>query len=178
MVQRPDVVVRRAEPEDAPALHASMSAPSVYRGLMQLPFPSVRVWRQRLEEPPEGFRVLVACHGDAHGEVVGHLGLGVSTQARMGHVATLGMAVREEWQGRGVGTVLMDAAVDLADNWLQVTRIELEVYVDNEPARALYRKFDFVAEGTKRSAVFRDGVYVDTYLMARLHPRLAAERDD
>lgn len=176
MGQRPDVVVRRSETDDAPALHAIMQDPAVYSGLMQLPFPSLQEWRARLDDPPEGFRSLVACHGDQHGEVVGQLGLVTMSRPRQSHVASLGMAVRREWHGRGVGTVLMEAATDLADNWLQVTRIELEVYVDNAPALALYDKFGFVVEGTKRAAVFRDGDYVDTHLMARLHPRLADER--
>jgi len=30
-----------------------------------------------------------------------------------------------------VGTALMGAALDLADNWLNLGRIELRVYVDN-----------------------------------------------
>src|SRR3712207_8890917 len=50
-----------------------------------------------------------------------------------------------------------------ADNWLNVLRLELDVYVDNEPAVALYRKFDFEIEGTHRQAAFREGRYVDTY---------------
>ncbi len=175
MGQRPDVVVRRAEPDDAAAVHAMMSSPAVYPGLMQVPFPSVATWRDRLEDPPEGFRILVACHGDLHGEVVGHLGLGTSTRARMRHVGSLGMAVRDTWQGRGVGTVLVEAAVALADDWLQLTRLELEVFTDNTAALALYRAFGFEVEGTKRGAVFRDGDWCDTHLMARLHPRLVAE---
>jgi L-phenylalanine/L-methionine N-acetyltransferase len=49
----------------------------------------------------------------------------------MRHVGSIGMAVRDDWQGKGVGTALMEAALDLADNWLNLTRIELRVYVDN-----------------------------------------------
>jgi putative acetyltransferase len=78
------------------------------------------------------------------------------------------MAVRDDWQGKGVGSALMQAAVDLADRWLNLTRLELEVYTDNEPAIRLYKKFGFVVEGTQARFAFRDGQYVDTYSMARL----------
>jgi L-phenylalanine/L-methionine N-acetyltransferase len=37
----------------------------------------------------------------------------------------------------------MQAAVDLADKWLNLTRLELEVYTDNAPAIRLYKKFGF-----------------------------------
>ena len=44
------------------------------------------------------------------------------------------MMVRDDWQGKGIGTQLMQAAVDLADKWLNLSRLELGVYPDNEPA--------------------------------------------
>ena len=80
------------------------------------------------------------------------------------------MAVRDDWQGKGVGTALMEAALDLADNWLNLMRIELHVYVDNAGGIALYEKFGFEVEGTHRRFAFRDGEYVDAYSMARLKP--------
>ena len=80
------------------------------------------------------------------------------------------MAVRDDRQGRGVGTALMTAAIELADRWLNLQRLELSVYTDNLAAMALYRKFGFSIEGTCRAYAFRDGEYVDAYMMARLHP--------
>ncbi len=58
--------------------------------------------------------------------------------------------------------------VDLADNWLGLTRLDLRVYVDNVPAITLYRKFGFEIEGTHQRFAFRDGEYVDAHVMARL----------
>ena len=78
------------------------------------------------------------------------------------------MAVHDDWQGRGVGSALMAALVDLAENWIDVQRIELTVYADNAAAVHLYKKFGFEVEGTLRSYAFRHGVYVDAYYMARL----------
>ena len=78
------------------------------------------------------------------------------------------MMVRDDWQGKGVGTALVRAMIDLADRWLNLTRIELTVFTDNEPAVALYRKFGFQIEGTHRKFAFRDGEFVDAYAMARV----------
>jgi putative acetyltransferase len=62
----------------------------------------------------------------------------------------------------------MQATIELAEKWLNLTRIQLEVYTDNEPAIRLYQKFGFEIEGTLRNFAFRDGQYVDVYAMARL----------
>ena len=158
--------IRRAEPSDAEALHRVYSAPGVIRGTLQLPYPSVEIWRKRIGETPEGSFNLVACAGD---EVIGQLGLHTFPHVpRRRHVGQIGMGVRDDWQGKGAGSALMQAMIELADKWLNLSRIELEVYTDNEPAIRLYQKFDFVIEGTQRRFAFRDGEFVDVLAMARL----------
>jgi putative acetyltransferase len=78
------------------------------------------------------------------------------------------MSVHDDFQGQGVGTELMAAMVDFAENWLNIRRIELQVYTDNEPGIALYKKFGFEVEGAHRNYSFREGQHVDSYTMARL----------
>ena len=163
-----DITVRHSEPDDYRALHRIFSGPRAIAGTLQMPFPRAGMWRERLAETSEDLHSLVACVG---GEVVGSLSLHTSpTRWRMRHVGSIGMAVRDDWQGKGVGTALMEAALDLADNWLNLTRIELRVYTDNAAAIALYEKFGFEVEGTHRRLAFRNGEYVDAYSMARLKP--------
>ncbi len=161
-----DITIRHAEPSDAEALHRLFGARSVMADTLQLPFPKLSLWRERLQNPPEGLYQLVAC---VEGEVVGELTLNTTpARPRMGHIGSIGIAVRDDWQGKGVGTELMRAAIDLAENWLNLTRIELEVFTDNKPGIALYEKFGFEREGTHRRYAFRSGGYVDAYSMARL----------
>jgi putative acetyltransferase len=163
----PSIIVRHAEPEDAEALHRIYTAPRVAAATLQLPLQSLAARRSRATEVREGFYSLVAC---VEGEVVGSLGLEAISRPRRRHVGQLGMGVRDDWQGQGVGTALLRAAVELADNWLNLTRLELTVYTDNVAAIALYQKFGFVLEGTHRAYAFRDGGYVDAAAMARLRP--------
>ena len=69
---------------------------------------------------------------------------------------------------RGVGTALLAAAIDLADRWLQLRRLELQVYADNAAGIALYTRQGFVEEGRHRDYAFRDGSFVDALSMARI----------
>jgi L-phenylalanine/L-methionine N-acetyltransferase len=158
--------IRRAEPADYQAVFKIFSGAQAISGTLQLPFPSAEVWRKRLAEPPEGMFSLLAC---VENEAVGQLGLHTfPNNPRRRHVGQIGMAVRDDWQGRGAGTALMQAAVELADGWLNLSRLELEVFIDNEAAIRLYKKFGFAVEGTLVRFAYRDGQYVDTYFMARL----------
>lgn len=163
--KKPVWAVRRAEPDDAAGLRALYAESDVYGNTLQTPLPSVEQWRKNLNE--WAGNTLVA---EAGGQIVGHCGLHGNTRPRNQHVAFIGLSVLPSWQRRGVGTSLMKAMLDLADNWLGILRVELQVYTDNHRAIALYQKFGFEIEGTLRSNVLRQGQYVDSYIMARLHP--------
>ena len=102
--------------------------------------------------------------------LIGTGSLTVHPSPRMRHGATLGILVHTGYQNQGVGTALMKAVLDLADNWLMLVRVELEVFADNARAIHLYEKFGFEKEGLMRMSVVRDGQYQDNYKMARLRP--------
>ena len=161
------VSIRRAEPRDAEPLARVFAGPHAYSGTLQLPYPSVEAWRRRVSEQSDSVHSLVAVF---EGEVIGELGLVVSNRPRRRHVGEIGMAVRDDRRGFGAGTALMRAALELADGWIGLTRIELQAYTDNEDAISLYERFGFVVEGTHRSYALRDGRYVDAYSMARIVP--------
>ena len=163
----PAITIRRAEPADYEAVQAIFSAPKAQAGTLQLPFPSLDLWRQRLQVVDPNAHVLLACVGV---EVVGQLGLYAASHPRRRHVGDIGMGVRDDWQGRGVGTALLGAAIELADRWLQLRRLELQVYADNTAGIALYARHGFIEEGRHRDFAFRDGAFVDALSLARLRP--------
>ncbi len=166
------ITLRRATVADAEGFAAMLSNPEVFPWLLQMPFGSAEHWRARLTEnavPGKPDVLLVAVADD--GAVVGGAGLHpVGASPRRRHAMMLGMQVQPAWQRQGVGSRLMEALVDYADNWLALLRLELEVYTDNHKAQALYRRFGFVEEGVHRCHAMRDGVYVDSLSMARLNP--------
>ena len=158
------ITIRGCEAEDWEDVAAIRDSGNVIYNTLQLPYTTREFTREWLENLPENQRLLAAVVKD---RVVGQLGLHLES-GRRAHVARLGMMVHADYQGRGVGSALMEAGVDLAENWLNISRIELECYTDNVAARALYEKFGFALEGTLHDYAFRAGHYVDAYLMARV----------
>ena len=163
------LTIRRVQPDDYEAVCGNFEHEESYAGTLQTPYPSKEAWRKRLAELPEGDIMLVAC---ADGRIVANAGLHATGKSpRRAHAMHLGMTVHKDFQGQGVGTALMHALVDLADNWLNVFRLELTVFADNERAIALYRKFGFEMEGTHKAYALRGGKYVDSHSMGRVRPK-------
>lgn len=168
----PSPTIRRATVRDAAAYARIMGDPAVLGSLMQLPYTNEDVWRARLTEMDAPGRQDLMLVAERDGTVLGTAGLHpVGPALRRRHAMMLGISVAPEAQGQGVGTALMQALVDYADRWAQVLRLELQVYADNHHAQALYRKFGFVVEGRHPAYALRDGEYVESWSMARLHPR-------
>ncbi len=160
-----NIEIRSAEPDDYGALQQLHAQPKVIHGTMQLPFPSQEMWRKRCAERPENMRAIVAC---TQGSIVGCATISIPVAVRRRHVGELGLAVHDAWERRGIGTKLLGSLLELADRWLNLTRIELTVFTDNSQAIALYEKHGFVREGKLERYAFRDGGYADVYAMARL----------
>jgi putative acetyltransferase len=160
------ITIRRAEPGDYAEVCRTFDDESAYSGTLQLPYPSAELWRKRLAEPKPNEFLLLAL---VDGKVAGNAGLHVAQASpRRAHAMHVGMAVRSEHQGRGVGNALMVALLEIADKWMFVTRLELTVFTDNERAIALYRKHGFEVEGTHRHYALRAGAWADVHSMARI----------
>lgn len=158
------LIVRGIESADWEDVAEILACDSVVANTLQLPYLSRDFVRERLENLADDRHMLAA---EVEERVIGVLGLHFGTE-RQSHAVSLGMMVHEEYQGRGVGTALMQAAIDLCERWHNVRRIALEVFPDNAAGIALYKNFGFEIEGTVRDFAFRAGEYVDSYVMARV----------
>lgn len=91
------------------------------------------------------------------GRVLGNVNARRHDLRRLSHSARLGLGVRPDAQGLGVGRALMLALIEWA-RWTQasatgddpgVLRLELSVIGDNHPAVALYEAIGFRHEGRR-----------------------------
>lgn len=163
-----DFVVRPAQAKDA---EASVALALAVGGEPERWLISTNDWRSVSEER----RYLKAVQrwphaavyvAEAEDELVGRLSLSRDTHPASMHVADLGLMVAKAWRGRGVGSALLEAAVEWARS-VGVAKIELHVFPWNEPAIALYEKFGFEREGYRKGQYRRsDGEIADVILMA------------
>lgn len=116
------------------------------------------------KEQPEQMFVQVA---EVDGKMVGFVYAGRGERRRTAHSAYVVTGIRAGFRGQGLGSGLFERMIAwAAENG--VVRLELTVFCDNLPAIALYRKFGFEIEGTRRGSMLVGGAFKDEYEMARV----------
>jgi putative acetyltransferase len=156
------LLIRGTRPGDAEQIATLLNLPGFRRSTLRVPFHTpeqVRTWWSALHptRPPSSpAAATVSCAADLR-----------RFNGRRVHVGEIGLGVHDDHVRTGVGSAMLSALIDTGERWLGLTRLELSVYTDNEPALALYRKIGFVIEGTHQAYAFRDGAFADAHCMAR-----------
>jgi len=159
--------IRRSTSDDAGAILTCLATVARERRYLAMLDPPL-LEEVRRYSASERVIQFVALAGDL---VIGWCDLERRPRAGFRHSAGLGMGLLPPYRGRGIGTALLRALLPEA-RAQGVTRIELEVFPSNKPALALYERFAFVYEGTKRCARVLDGEAEDIICMALLLPPL------
>ena len=161
------IQVRRAEPADAAALVDLAEAVGREEERWIL---SSEGWRSISDE--RRYLKTVLRHPDAavfvaddDGAVVGRLSLSRDPHPASRHVADLGLMVAASHRGKGIGRLLLEAAVEWS-RLSEIRKLELHVFPWNEPALRLYEAFGFEREGYRKAHYARDDELVDAILMA------------
>jgi len=161
------MIIRRAEPGDAEGLtRLGEAVGSEPEGWLV----TTNGWREVSDERRylrairryPNAAVFVA---EDEGRIVGRLSIARDQHPASRHVADLGLMVAMSHRRRGIGTKLLEAALDWARH-SEVRKLELHVFPHNEAAIKLYENFGFVQEGYRRGHYRRGNEYVDAILMA------------
>lgn len=135
-----------------------------------------RVYIEFVEAPAlEGVasfqNALIASHAPTyfaldHNRVVGWCDIVPKENPRLKHRGVLGMGLRADYRGKGLGSQLMAAALRHASK-IGLEKIELTVYATNTAAIALYKKHGFEQEGYFKNYRKLDGMYFDCLAMGK-----------
>lgn len=91
-----------------------------------------------------------------NGQHVGYLMIMGNDAKRAAHRATIDLGLQKEAQGKGIAKSLLDKA----EAWAKekgISRLELTVIEENEPARKLYEKAGFESEGIRQKSMMING---------------------
>lgn len=99
------------------------------------------------------------------GEIVGSADIERGRHSKDRHTANLGIALRRDSRGVGLGTAMMRTMIDWARS-VGIRKLTLGVFSSNVRAVALYRRFGFTPEGRLKGQVILRRKPVDELLMA------------
>lgn len=159
------IAIRAVRLSDAAGWCALTNMPLYRHGSLRPPFQRIETVEKWLQGLGPNTTAIIAERGS---DLLGSATL-VQQAGRRAHSASIGMGVRDDYHGQGIGSKLLEALLDAADNWLNIRRVELTVYTDNAAAIGLYRKFGFEDEGVLRDYAYRNGAFADVLTMARIH---------
>ena len=159
-----EVEIRPVRPDDDEAMYGLRRQPGSIDNTLAIPSIRIQETRGRIASLGPNDHSFLAV---VEGQVVGMAGLHVGT-GKLRHTGSIGMSVHDRFQGQGIGRKLMAALLDVADNYLGLVRVELEVFTDNTRAIRLYERCGFEHEGRKRKHVWRHGEHQDVLIMGRV----------
>lgn len=161
--------IRPPKAGDGKGINDLRRMPGVFENILGIPSERISRNESFVTSTDTNAHAFVAVVKDGNEEIIiGMAGLHVAANHRLRHSASVGIMVHKAYQGKGVGKALMNALLDIADNWLMLIRVELTVFKDNAKAIALYKQLGFVEEGIKIKAAIRNGSYEDELIMARI----------
>ena len=169
MIAGTKVRLRAFREDDLKNSVAWLNNPAVTRYLMNMrPWSLVeeKAWLDRVmkNEDPHSATFVIETND---GEYVGTTGLIHIDLRNRSAEAGIVIARPEEW-GRGLGTDAMKTLLRHAFEEMNLHRVELGVYPENERGIRSYRRLGFVEEGRLRQAMFRHGAWHDVVVMAIL----------
>jgi RimJ/RimL family protein N-acetyltransferase len=99
-------------------------------------------------------------------QIVGLLFFMPNTKIKNAHTGEFGVSVHPNFQGIGIGRVLIETLLDWAKRNVNIEKVYLNVFATNKHAIKLYEDLGFVEEGRHIKAIKQvTGEYVDTIQM-------------
>lgn len=102
------------------------------------------------------------------GQIIGNIDLSTHNRSMLKHTGYVGMGIHENWQNKGIGTLLVDKLIKWSDNNSEIEILWLQVFGNNEGGIKLYKKNGFQEEGRQVDFMKTpNGEYVDNVIMTR-----------
>ena len=126
----------------------------------------IRRYEKRYSEKNRNNFVFIAINSE--GKIVGSCFFGCINSGRLRHRGEAGWSVHQNYSGKGIGTLLLEATLKEAKR-REFKRVEAEAAVENIASVRLAKKLGFKIEGRKKAGMLLDdGKYIDTYIFGKI----------
>lgn len=165
------ITIRKARPQDAPLLAETEKIIAEEPGFLCSNPEELdpKIFRQTIEQLGTGEQGVYFV-AEEQEKIAGHGYLLKLPLKNLSHVAQLTIALHPDWQGKGVGMLLMEALITWAEHDPTLEKIELNVRATNIRALKLYKKWGFRLEGFLTRHLKTKSGYIDDLVMG-LHLR-------
>jgi RimJ/RimL family protein N-acetyltransferase len=163
-----ELTIRKAVKEDAPAILEYLNLVGGESDNLLVGAGGFEMTVEEEEQYIENMNSSVASAllvGFIDGRIACDGGFTAHTKERIAHQAEMGMSVRKEFWGIGVGLCLINEMIRFARETEKLEMLQLETKEDNEPAKGLYRKVGFQEIGRRPKFFKIDGKYYDSIIM-------------
>ncbi|MFA5207751.1 MAG: GNAT family protein [Candidatus Paceibacterota bacterium] len=122
-------------------------------------------WKKLMKESKEKIRVVSLI--DVNGKVYGISDISLVDKEVRKHVGDLGISLKKEIRGRGLGEKLLRKIIDKARKELKIEIVTLTAFSKNKVAINLYKKVGFKKLGTIKKGVSHYGKLMDQDIMVK-----------
>lgn len=172
MAREVELMIREAEPLDAADLVAFLDQVGQETDFMTLDEEGIgltasemALFIERQAQSDNQLYLLAVLDG----VIAGVLSITADQHKRVRHIGDLFIVVAKPYQNQGIGRILLEEALEWAENYSQtIARLQLTVQKRNEAAVHLYMDMGFVLEGVQERGAYVNDEFVEVYLMGKL----------
>ena len=167
-----ELLIREAEPKDAAELVAFLNRVSLETDFTSLDGDGILLTSEEMEiflnkqASSDNQITLLAFLND---KIAGIVNITADQRKRVRHIGDLFIVIGKKYWNNGLGSLLLEEAIEWAQASGILRRLQLTVQTRNQAAVHLYQKYGFVIEGRQeRGAYIEEGDFIDVYLMGKL----------
>ena len=128
--------------------------------------------KKKIKKIDEGYKnnggIALLAFDEEKNILVGSINCSFKMHGRLRHRGDCGWSVHPEYQGKGIGTKLLNELIKEAKK-RGLKRLEAEMAIKNTGSWKLAEKCGFKIEGTKKQGLLTDeGKYIDTYIVGKI----------
>ena len=167
-----ELLIREAEAEDAAELVTFLNCVSLETDFTSLDGDGILLTSEEMEvflnkqASSDNQITLLAFLND---KIAGLVNITADQRKRVRHIGDLFIVIGKRYWNNGLGSLLIEEAIEWAQASGILRRLQLTVQTRNQAAVHLYQKHGFVIEGRQeRGAYIEEGKFIDVYLMGKL----------